>query len=198
MLRWLAWKTEKAQIHSRMELPVVRQHITRIISSYTSSKFFLQHQQGISSRQLKGSRGETALQIAERQMDHAIAGYYSQAHPEIAAFIGEDWGADHTGNLRRTSLRLGHEITDPGSICIEVIAPELILLWIMEDLSIDRDAAFHILHCTEASDYGRLVLEGECVENQVSHDTNAHSQAEGLANAPISRLRRKRQPRKYK
>ena len=39
----------------------------------------------------------------------------------------------------------GHVITDPGSFYLEVIAPELIMLWIMEDLQIGRAAAEAIL-----------------------------------------------------
>lgn len=36
-------------------------------------------------------------------MDSPIAGYYSRAHPEIDAFTGEDWEADHE---KKSSLNI--------------------------------------------------------------------------------------------
>lgn len=192
MLRWLAQKTERAEIHARMEKPNVRRQLSRIIASYTSSKFFQRFHQGVEARQLRKSRSETALQVAERQIDSPLAGYYSRAHPEIASYVGEDWGADHTDNLRRTSASLGQIISDPGSIYLEVIAPEIILLWIMEDLGIDQSAASLIQESPLATDYGRLVLESECINEQSYHITNAHSQDEGMAGTRAGRRQRKR------
>ena len=130
-------------------------------------------------------------------MDNPIAGYYSQAHPEVAAYIGEDWGADHTENLRRTSTSLGQIITDPSAIYLEVIAPELILLWIMEDLRINETDASLIQDSIVATRYGRLVLEDETISKQVWHHTNAHSREEGTKNAKEGRQKRRRQPPRY-
>ena len=163
MLVWLKQKTENTQIRARMELPVVRQQLSRIIASYTSSKFFDRYQHGVLDRQAQSVRRETALQVAEQQIDNPIAGYYSRVHPEVAAYIGEDWGADHTENLRRTATALGQTITNPSPIYLEVIAPELILLWIMEDLGINETDASLIQDSILATHYGRLVLEEETV-----------------------------------
>ena len=200
MLGWLALKTENAEIHSRMELPAARREISRIISGYTKSKFFVQYQQEVAIRQSASARSETALQVAERQINNPIAGYYSRAHPEIGAFFGEDWGADHTLTLRKTSAAFGHTITDPAAIFLEVIAPELIHHWIMEDLTVDGEVASAIQLRPEATNYGRLVLESECVKQQVPHNTKAHSAAEGLMNSLTGRRMRsrKRQPPKQR
>ena len=51
MLGWLKTKTENSQIHARMEVPSVRWQLSRIIASYTSSKFFSRYQQGIINQQ---------------------------------------------------------------------------------------------------------------------------------------------------
>lgn len=195
MLRWLAMKTENSEIHRRMELPLMRRQLSRIISVYPSSELFRKFKERVAYQQAVSSRTETALQVAERQMDSPNAGYYSRAHPEIASFLQEDWGADHTDNLRRTSIAAGYNITDAGSICLEVIAPELILLWIMEDLAITAEEATHIQQSPLAMEYGRLVLEDECIIKQVSHETKAHSRVEGL---DPSRQRRRRQPRNFR
>ena len=176
-----------------MEIPSVRRQISRIISSYSTSKFFHRFQDGVVLRQSQNSRSETTLQVAEWQMDIAVAGYYSRAHPEIASFIGEDWGADHTNNLRRTSTACGQTITDPGSFYLEVIAPELIQLWIMEDLRVDEGVASQIQRCPHATNYGRLVLETDVVDQQVPHQTNAHSAEQGGPDVATGRQRRRRQ-----
>ena len=195
MLQWLAGKTENSEIHKRMELPAVRRDISKIILSYTSSTFFQQFQEGITSRRLQKSRGESALKIAERQIDNPIARYYSRAHPEIAAYIGEDWVPDHNHNLSQTAAAMGQTITDPGSIYLEVIAPEIILLWIMEDLRIDQEDASRIQQSPQATDYGRLVLEPDCIAQQAVHQTNAHRPDEG-SRASTRWQMRKRQPPK--
>ena len=187
MLGWLKTKTENPQIHAQMEVPIVRRQLSRIIASYMSSKFFSRYQQGIINWQAQNIRRETALQVAEQQMDNPIAGYDSQAHPEVAAYIGEDWGADHTENLRRTSTSLGQIITDPSAIYLEVIAPELILLWIMEDLRINETDASLIQDSIVATRYRRLVLEDETISEQVWHYTNAHPREEETNNAKEGR-----------
>ena len=177
MLNWLQHTTENSKIRERIELPRTRRDISRIIGGYFSSTFFAQFQAGIATRQITTRRTESALQIAERQMDTPIAGYYSRAHPEIAALIGEDWGADHTDNLRRTSASHDHVISDPGSFYLEVITPELVILWIMEDLQIAKAEALEILSNPLAAAYGRLVLEAPCVEDQEQHSSLAHSRS---------------------
>lgn len=111
------------------------------------------------------------------QIDTPIVGYYSRAHPEIAALIGEDWGADHTDNLRHTSTSHNHTISDPGSFYLEVISPELMILWIVEDLRIGKAEALEILSSPLATAYGRLVREDDSVENQERHPSMAHSGA---------------------
>ena len=126
-------------------------------------------------------------------MDIAVAGYYSRAHPEIASFIRKDWGADHINNLRRTSTACGQTITGPCSFYLEVIAPELIHLWIMEDLGVDEGVASEIQHCPHATNYGRLVLETDVIDQQVLHQTNAHSSDQGGPNVATGRQRRRRQ-----
>ena len=66
------------------------------------------------------------------------------AHFEIASFLQEDWGAGHNDNFQWTSIAAGYNITDAGSIYLKVTAPELILLWILEDLVITAEEATHI------------------------------------------------------
>ena len=83
-----------------MQLPSTRRHISRIISTYPSSSFFDQFEVGIEERRRTTRQTESALQVAERQMDCPIAGNYSRAHPELGPYVGEDWGADHADNLR--------------------------------------------------------------------------------------------------
>lgn len=198
MLNWIRHATENIQIHARMELPSTSHHISRIISTYPSSSFFDQFEVRIEERRRTTRRTESVLQVAERQMDCPIAGYYSRAHPEIEPYVGEDWGADHADNLRRTSLAHGHVITDPGSFYLEVIAPELILLWITEDLQIGRAAAEAILASPVATTYGRLVLEEDSVQNQEPHHSFTHSStwsAEGVVGSRQGR--RGRQPNRH-
>ena len=137
------------------------------------------------------------MQVAERQIDNPIAGYYSRAHPEVATYIGEDWGADHTENLRRRATALGQTITNPSPIYLEVIAPELILLWIMEDLRINETDASLIQDSILATHHGRLVLEEETVSAQVWHHTNADSREEGIKKAMQGRQKRRRQPLRH-
>lgn len=191
MLRWLALKTERAEIHARMEKPNVRQQPSRIIASYTSSRFFQRFHKGVEAPQMRKSCSETALQVTKRQIDSPLAGYYSQAHPETASYVGVGWGADHTDDLRRTSASLGQTISDLSSIYLEVIAPDIILLWIMKDLDIDQTAASLIQESPLATDYGRLVLESDCINEQSYHITNAHSQDEGMAGTRAGRRQRK-------
>ena len=175
MLNWLQHMTGNSKIRERIELPSTRQDISRIIGGYFTSPYFAQFQASIMERRTLTRRTESALQVAERQMDSSIAGYYSRAHPEIAALIGEDWGADHTDNLRRTSASHNHLINDPGSLYLGVIAPELILLWIMDDLQVRKAEGLEILSSPLATAYGRLVLEAECVETQEPHSSLVHS-----------------------
>ena len=193
MLYWLVQKTENNNIRLRVENPSARRQISQIISSYISSQFFTGFTDRNTASGGKISLGVSALQVAERQIDCPIAGYYFRAHPEIAACIAEDWGADHSDNLRRTSASHGDNITDPGSFYLEVIAPELIQLWIMEDLTIDKEAAALIQGSSQASNYGRLVLDAESIRNQDWHYTTAHSKDEGKAGTG-GRERRKRKP----
>ena len=82
------------------------------------------------------------------------------------------------------------------SIRLEVIAPQLILIWIMEDLEISTEDAAHIQKSPLAMEYGRLVLDDECVKKQASHNSKAHPPEEGRAGMAASRQRsRRRQPR---
>ena len=196
MLNWLRQATENSAIHARMELPSTRRKISRIISNYASSAFYRQFEEGIAERQSLTRRTESALQVAERQVDCPIAGYYSRAHPEIGPYFGEDWGADHADNLRRTAAAQGHIISDPGSFYLEIIAPELISCWIMEDLQIEREAASGILSSPLATAYGRLVLEDEYVQKQEPYDSLAHSGTWGLVRTSGAgwKGRRRQQP----
>lgn len=95
MLKWLRRATENSEIHARMELPSTRRQIFRIISTYASSAFFLRFEESREKRQTVTRRTESALQVAERQVDCPIAGYYSRAHPEIGPYIGEDCSMVH-------------------------------------------------------------------------------------------------------
>ena len=106
-----------------------------------------------------------------------------------------DWNADHADNLRRTAAAHGHIISDPGSFYLEVIAPQLILLWIMEDLQIGHEAASGILSSPVATAYGRLVLEDEYVQKQEVYNSVAHSGTWGVELGTSTRQgRRRRQP----
>lgn len=195
MLCWLREMTGNSSIRKRMERQATRRDISRIISNYMASPFYTKFQVGKDARKLSQRRSESALQVAERQMDTPIAGYYSYAHPEMAGFIGEDWGADHTDNLRRTASAHGEVISDPGSFYLEVIAPELALLWIIEDLQIDKVVANTILSSSLASYYGRLVLEEDCVLRQEEHSSVAHSDSGGTGMAGLRKQGRKRRQR---
>lgn len=103
----------------------------------------------------------------------------------------EDWDATHCIDLKASMKRLKTPDSDYTQLLIEVIAPEIIILLIQEDLDLDRNSAIAILEDQIAIEYGRLVAEDE-IETNTSQRTGKRERSGTTSSSKKVRRRGKK------
>lgn len=151
-------REQEAEASLRNRLAKIEPFITRFVRSYTIRKYF----PAFLERRLRvrTTRPKVGLAMIEEQINGLPFGYYSACAPLITAILFES-GFDYLLREQMKKEKDDQFSSQGPELFLEVIVPEIISMFIVEDMTVDRARALVILEDSLARQYGHLVIKDE-------------------------------------